>query len=134
MERAEFLKRLGRFTGWVHLGSSLILPFLIQEVFSLGLEAFMLGLFYLPIAPTTPLWYQADAYDGWGGTRSMWGGLSGSRVLWTAWSALFAGSMLFMCRFVTPSRPALLLARALVLMWWISAVAFSWAFVLANAG
>jgi hypothetical protein len=133
MERAEFLKRLGGFTGWVHLAASLVLPFLILEVFGLRLETFMFGLFYLPFAPTTPLWYQADTWSGWAGTRSLWGGLSGSRVLWTVWSALFAGAMLFLCRFVTPSRSLLRLARALVLMWWVSALAFIWAFVWANA-
>jgi hypothetical protein len=131
MDRAEFLKRLGRFTGCVHLVSSLVLPFLITELHYL--ETFPLGLFYLPFAPATPIWNHADTWYGWtSGTRSLWPGFTGSRLLWAAWSLCFAGAMLFLCRFTSPSRPILLLARALVLMWWISSLAFIWAFVRAN--
>jgi hypothetical protein len=110
MERHQFLGKLLVFA----LVAELCVAGMLCSIFPLvrDIEGFGWLLVWLPARPLAPMWddqiFNQRILDGW--------------IQWLAlaWSLLFLGAMIVICRFSSPSRSMLVLARTLVAAWLLS--------------
>jgi hypothetical protein len=110
MERRLFLWKLLVFAFVAYLFVASILCAMFPG--SCTLEGIGWLLLNLPVRPLAPLWdeliFDRRILQGW--------------IQWLslAWTLLFLGAMIVICRFTTPSCSMLLLARCLVAAWLLS--------------
>lgn len=110
MERRQFLGKLLVFA----LFADLVVAGMLCAIFPsvCNFDGLSWVLLHLPVMPLAPLWdqqiFNGRVLEGW--------------IQWLAlaWSLLFLGAMIVICRFSTPSHSMLLLARALVAAWLLS--------------